>query len=475
MNEFRDTAARDDSLAHELLPLLSIGTVFLAFTLLMVVFIAGMDYALASIFPLALLVMVPGSNEARRRGKPRLAGWLLSSAFSFLPVLTVPLFGLNGNPLVYLAALGVMIAALTVSAKAAVSLACGIFALLVAEVLIGGVGIGISAGALGVMLLLLIGITGLSAMAKLSIHDTIAWALDAGAKSNRREELLRATQVELQAAIYERERLNTQLQALNKDLDAARCAAETAYRSKASFMATMSHELRTPLNLIIGFSTAMVEHPEMYDNQPLPQLYCDDVAEIRRSSKHLLGLINDILDLAKVEAGRLELHTKPISLDGLLHEALKTAEGLLIGRPIKLRREFEPGLAPVLADEVRVRQVLLNLLSNASKFTDAGEIGVGARSDDREVVVWVRDSGIGIAAEDQPRIFGEFEQVEHEESKQRGGTGLGLSICRWLIQMHGGRMWVESTIGKGSVFSFALPLVDTASLPQHIEALVEQA
>ncbi len=435
MNEFRDNAGRDDSLAQALLPLILIGTVIPALILLMLVLMVGKIAGSAWIYPTALLVAAQSANKARQRGWSQLAGWLLGGAFGFLPVLTVPLFGLNGNPLVYLAAVGVMIAALTVSAKAAVSLACGIFALLVAEVLVVGAGIGVAAGVLGVMLVLLIGITALSAAAKISIHDTIGWALDAGAKSNRREELLRATQVDLQAAIHERERLNTQLQTLNKDLDAARCAAEAAYRSKASFMATMSHELRTPLNLIIGFSTAMVEHPEMYDNQPLPQLYHDDVAEIRRNSKHLLGLINDILDLAKVEAGRLELHTRLITLDGLLYEALKTGEGLLIGRPIKLRREFEPGLAPVMADEGRVRQVLLNLLSNASKFTDAGEIGLGARSDDRELVVWVRDSGIGIASADQPRIFGEFEQVEHEESKQRGGTGLGLSICRWLIRI----------------------------------------
>ena len=480
MNEFRDNAARDDSLAQELLTPILIAAVGLALTLLLLVLVLATDYALAGIalagiFPIALLVAAHSANKARQRGWSQLAGWLLGGAFGFLPVLTVPLFGLNGNPLVYLAAVGVMIAALTVSAKAAVSLACGIFALLVAEVLVVGVGIGVAAGVLGIMLVLLIGISALSAAAKASIHDTIGWALDTAAKSNRREELLRATQVDLQAAIYERERLNTQLLTLNKDLDIARCAAETAYRSKASFMATMSHELRTPLNLIIGFSTAMVEHPEMYDNQPLPQLYQDDVAEIRRSSKHLLGLINDILDLAKVEAGRLELHTRLIRLDGLLHEALKTGEGLLIGRPIKLRREFEPGLAPVLADEVRLRQVLLNLLSNASKFTDAGEIGLGARSDERELVVWVRDSGIGIAPEDQPRIFGEFEQVEHEESKQRGGTGLGLSICRWLIQMHGGRMWVESTAGKGSAFYFALPLASTASLPQPEELIAQAA
>lgn len=475
MNEFRDNAARDDSLAHELLPLILIGTVMVGLTFLMLILIFGADGGWGWIYPTALLVAAHSANRARLRGWKQLAGWLLGSAFGFLPVLTISSFGLANNPLIYLATLGVIIAALTVSAKAAVSIACGIFALLVVAVLFGGLGISSSAGSLAVMLVLIVGITALSAAAKLSIHDTIGWALDTSAKSNRREELLRATQVDLQAAIYERERLNEQLQRLNKDLDIARCAAEAAYRSKASFMATMSHELRTPLNLIIGFSTAMVDHPEMYANQPLPQLYQDDVAEIRRSSKHLLGLINDILDLAKVEAGRLELHTKPISLDRLLHEALKTAEGLLIGRPIKLRREFEPGLAPVLADEVRVRQVLLNLLSNASKFTDAGEIGLGARSDAHEVVVWVRDSGIGIAPDDQPRIFGEFEQVEHEESKQRGGTGLGLSICRWLIHMHGGRMWVESTPGKGSVFYFALPLASIAVLPQPEEMIAQAA
>jgi signal transduction histidine kinase len=463
MNEFRANAARDDSLAQDLLPPLLIGAVFLAIASLLVALLSEQHREWSWIYPLALLAAAHSASSARQRGRPALAGWLLSGAFGFLPVLTVPMFGFHSNPLVYLAALGVALAALTVSAAAAAYLACEIYALLVGLVLISGAGLIQSAGSLAIMLLLLGGIALLSASAKTSIHDTIAWALDAGAKSNRREELLRATQVDLQAAIYERERLNTRLLSLNKELDAARLAAESAYRTKASFMATMSHELRTPLNLIIGFSTAMVEHPEMYDNQPLPLVYCEDVAEIRRSSKHLLGLINDILDLAKVEAGRLELHTQLLTLDGLLQEALKTGEGLLIGRPVTLRREFEPGLAPVLADEVRVRQVLLNLLSNASKFTDVGEIGLGARADDRELVVWVRDTGIGIAPDDQPRIFGEFEQVEHEESKQRGGTGLGLSICRWLIQMHGGRMWVESTVGKGSIFYFALPLAGAAA------------
>src|SRR5690242_19999441 len=173
MNEFRAIAARDDSFAQELLPQILIGTVGLALTFLLLVLVLGMNYVLSGIFPIALLAIAHGASAARQRSQPRLAGWILSSAFGFLPALTVPLYGLNGNPLVYLALLGVMIAALTVSARAAVWLACGIFALLLAEVLLGGASIMLSASALGTMLVLLVGITALSAAAKTSIHDTI--------------------------------------------------------------------------------------------------------------------------------------------------------------------------------------------------------------------------------------------------------------------------------------------------------------
>src|SRR6185295_2491695 len=146
--------------------------------------------------------------------------------------------------------------------------------------------------------------------------------------------------------------------------------------------------------------------------QSLPDIYRDDVIEVRRSGQHLLGLINDILDLAKVEAGRLELHRVPLTLAPLLDEMLKNAGGMVMNRPVVLRREFDENLPIVLADEVRVRQVLLNLLSNASKFTDRGEIGLGARDGGDKVVLWVRDTGMGIAQADQARIFSEFEQVE---------------------------------------------------------------
>jgi signal transduction histidine kinase len=227
-------------------------------------------------------------------------------------------------------------------------------------------------------------------------------------------------------------------------------------------MATMSLELRTPLNIIIGFSSAMIDHPEMYDGAPISEGIAADLSEIRRSGTHLLGLINDILDLARVEAGRLELNKAAIPLVPLLDETMRTANGLLKDRPVLLRREYQGPLPNVLADEVRVRQVLLNLVSNACKFTSVGEIAVGARVDSHEVTVWVRDTGIGIADTDQSRIFNQFEQVESHDAKEHTGTGLGLSICRWLVELHGGHMWLESELGKGSIFSFTLPRVQPA-------------
>src|SRR5215207_5062959 len=180
MNEFRDNAARDDSLAQEPLPPILIGTVLLAVILFVLSLMFEEHREWSWLYPLALLAAVHNASGARQRGRPRLAGWLLSGTFGFLPVLTVPMFGLHNNPLVYIAALGVTVAALTVSAAAAAYLACGIYALLMGLVLIGGAGIVSSAGPLGVMLVLLGGIAILSASAKLSIHGTIAWALDAG-------------------------------------------------------------------------------------------------------------------------------------------------------------------------------------------------------------------------------------------------------------------------------------------------------
>jgi signal transduction histidine kinase len=418
------------------------------------------------IVPGLLLISALAAREASQRGWLRLAGMLIATVVGLLPVVTLFTIGLEGNPFMFLAPLGIMISLVVVSARAGLVL-LGLDLTLIGTAMVLQLDGPLLAPA--ILSLLLIATAAFSGWSSDLIQGTITWALDTLAKSERRESLLRRTQEELQQAIYERERLNSVLQQTNRDLEAARAAAEAAYQSKATFMARMSHELRTPLNLVIGFSTAMLEHPEMYEQQPLPAIYRDDVGAIRSSGQHLLGLINEILDLAKVEAGRLDLHKAPLALGPLLDEMYHTAGGLLMDRPVALRREWETPLPTLMADETRIRQVLLNLLSNACKFTDRGAIGMGARLEGAEVLFWVRDSGIGIAPADQARIFGEFEQAESDDRRKRGGTGLGLSICRWLIELHGGRMGVKSELGKGSVFYFTLPLV-YADEPALIQA-----
>jgi signal transduction histidine kinase len=466
----------DQSLLADILTPLFIATVL--FALVAIAWVSGSNersnYA-AYLFPAALLLITLGARVAQQSGRARLAGIVMAVTLGILPLLTVLLLGLDRNPFIFVAPLGVLLGMIVGSLRVGITIVAVALLLLLGALLTN-----LTASLIAPTLLavLLIATAALSGWAADAMYGTIEWALDTSAKSERRETLLRLTQAELQQAIYERDRLNTTLQNTNRELEAARAAAEAAYRSKASFMATMSHELRTPLNLIIGFSNALLDLPEMYEDQMLPDLYRADIAAIRSSGKHLLGLINDILDLAKVEAGKLELNMAPLAMEPLIDEVMKHAAALLMNRPVELRREVASDLPPVLADEVRMRQVLLNLLSNASKFTNSGEISVGARANTSHVMLWVRDSGIGIAPDDQARIFGQFEQVESHDSRQRGGTGLGLSICRWLVELHGGRMGVKSEVGRGSIFYFTLPILGATDLPPadaRLEAALEHA
>jgi signal transduction histidine kinase len=413
------------------------------------------------IFPVALMLSTFVAHIVRRLGWLVPAGMVMAVAIGLLPLVTLFSDGIEGNYAVFIAPLGVLLGMVIGSVRAGVYMTLISLAVILVSAVLNYLTVPLFM--LGVLALVITATAVLSGAAADTIHGTIAWALDTLAKSERREGLLRDTQAELQQAIYERERLNVELMHSNHALEEARRAAEQAYRSKTTFMARMSHELRTPLNLIIGFSTAMLEHPQMYDEQVLPEIYSEDMAAIRASGKHLLSLINDILDLAKLEANKLELHKAPLELPVLLDEMYKTAGALLLDRPVRLRREWVLSLPVVVADATRVRQVLLNLVSNACKFTDRGEIGLGARVHGEVVLIWVRDTGIGIPLDDQTRIFGEFEQAESADGRKRGGTGLGLAVCRWLIQLHGGKMWLKSEPGRGSTFLFTLPL---AAVPE---------
>jgi signal transduction histidine kinase/CheY-like chemotaxis protein len=255
----------------------------------------------------------------------------------------------------------------------------------------------------------------------------------------------------------------------------ARQQADEANRFKSIFLSNMSHELRTPLTAIIGHTQAMLDPGAAFYKTPLPPDYVHDLQTIRKSGEHLLALINDILDLSKIEAGELKLNLAVLDLARILDEAMTTAAVLIQGRAIELHREYNDDLPPVWADSVRAQQIVINLLANAAKFTEQGRITLRANRQADEVIVTVRDTGIGIPRHLRQHIFERFRQGDMTTSKKWAGTGLGLNISRQLVEMQGGRIWVESEVGIGSVFSFTLPAASAAQLASCGGQIVESA
>jgi len=229
---------------------------------------------------------------------------------------------------------------------------------------------------------------------------------------------------------------------------------EVANRHKSEFLANMSHELRTPLNAVIGFSEVLLE--KMFGEVNTKQEeYLKDIYD---SGRHLLSLINDILDLSKVEAGRMELELTRFDLPAAIDNALTLVKGRAANHAIKLTPHVDPRLGEFVADERKLKQVLVNLLSNAVKFTpEGGRVEVRAAPADGGVEIAVTDTGIGIAPEDHEAIFEEFRQVGSDYARKREGTGLGLTLTRRFVELHGGRIWVKSAPGEGSTFTFTLP------------------
>jgi PAS domain S-box-containing protein len=228
---------------------------------------------------------------------------------------------------------------------------------------------------------------------------------------------------------------------------------------KSQFLANMSHELRTPLNSIIGFSRVILKGID----GPVSELQEQDLNAIYNSGQHLLRLINDILDLSKIDAGKMELSIDDVNITELLQSVIPTTKGLLKDKAIKLVEDIAPDLPMVRADPIRIRQILLNLLSNAAKFTEEGTITLSAsyelnQDGQPEIVIRVIDTGSGIAPEDRKKLFQPFSQVDSSPTRKTGGTGLGLSISKRLVELHGGRIEVISEVGKGSTFYFTLPL-----------------
>jgi signal transduction histidine kinase len=230
---------------------------------------------------------------------------------------------------------------------------------------------------------------------------------------------------------------------------------EAASRHKSEFLANMSHELRTPLNAIIGFSEVLQERMfgELNDKQ------LEYVMDVLESGRHLLSLINDILDLSKVEAGRMELQLDTFDLPAALDNALMLVRERASRRGVALEQAIDPRLGDIVADERKVKQILLNLLSNAIKFTpEGGRISIQATLVDGAVQIAVSDTGIGIAPEDQALVFEEFRQVGGDTTRKSEGTGLGLALTRKFVELHGGRIDVASQVGQGSTFTFSIPV-----------------
>jgi signal transduction histidine kinase len=246
------------------------------------------------------------------------------------------------------------------------------------------------------------------------------------------------------AALYEEQlRATEQLRELDK--------------LKNEFLASMSHELRTPLNSIIGYAEVLLDGLDGDLNDEMQE----DVNSIHSSGKLLLNLINDILDLAKIEAGQMELEYEPIDLVAFLEEMVNTSQILVKNKPVEMRLEMDESVEDLVefqADPIRLRQIVNNLISNAAKFTDQGAVTTRARVEDGSVIISVQDTGVGIPEDKLNVVFERFRQADQSSTRKAGGTGLGLAITRQLVNMHGGDIWAESEDGQGTIFSFSLPL-----------------
>jgi signal transduction histidine kinase len=291
-----------------------------------------------------------------------------------------------------------------------------------------------------------------------SMLELVYWAKDIQQKDTHRAESFYRQKEQLTDALTQLSYANTQLETLNKKLTEAQHKADQANKAKSVFLSNMSHELRTPLNVLIGYSSTMLERPIMYGGIDLPTPYRADIQLIQENGYHLLSLINDILDLSKIEAGKLTLAHQATYLPNLFTSCIANVTGLVKDKPIQIRQDFPQDLPIVWADPMRVRQIILNLMSNAIKFTHVGSVILRAHMEDGWVRISVIDTGIGIPENALKHIFDRFEQAERDTEKHYGGTGLGLDISKQLAFMHGSDLTVKSRVGNGSTFSFTLPL-----------------
>jgi len=296
-------------------------------------------------------------------------------------------------------------------------------------------------------------------LAPIVIDDEVVGSIGADAVKNirrfsSRDVNLAMTMADQLSIALQNRRLLEETRTRARELQETARQLQEMDRLKTQFLANMSHELRTPLNSIIGFSRVILKGID----GPLTELQKSDLTSIYNSGQHLLSLINNILDISKIEAGKMELNFEEMEIGPIIKSVMSTATALVKDKPITLQQEMPDTLPAVWADPTRIRQIVLNLVSNACKFTEKGEITLETNVTDEDLVIRVTDTGIGIEPEKLESIFEEFTQVDASTTRKAGGTGLGLPISRYFVEMHGGQIWVDSSPGQGSTFSITIPL-----------------
>ncbi len=305
------------------------------------------------------------------------------------------------------------------------------------------------------------------------LFDAVEWAGDAWRRANRAWAEAGARQHELNRTLKSLELADLMQRRTQYDLAVARKHADEARQMKEMFAANISHELRTPLNLIVGFTDLMYKTPEVYGDLVWPPTLRRDVYQVYSASRHLRDMINDILDLSHFEMTGFTLHREPTPLTPFLEDTMAIVSDMFHAHPVHLTSDLEPDLPSVTIDRTRIRQVLLNLFSNARRHTAEGNVSIAAWSGDGKVQIRVTDTGPGIAPDRLPFIFDEFYQVDSSLRRSREGAGLGLTICKRFVEAHGGQIWATSRVGEGTTFTFTLPL--DAHLPAQMARSEETA
>jgi len=293
-----------------------------------------------------------------------------------------------------------------------------------------------------------------------TIYVTLRWTQLNERRANALLEETRKNREEILRALESLERSNMALYRTQIELRAAHRKAEEARQLKEQFAANISHELRTPLNLVLGFTEVMCLTPEVYGGDDWPPTLKGDIDQIYRSSRHLLDMIDDILDLSRFQMSTFKLNKEPMPIRAILEEGIDIAKNLFRARPVEFQVDLADNLPIVKVDKTRIRQVILNLINNAYRFTETGFVRLTARADEHEVFISVSDSGLGIPAEKIPFIFDEFYQADGSLNRRHGGTGLGLAISKKFVESHGGEIRVESEVGVGSIFTFTIPIFE---------------